>query len=504
MTNIVATIDQLAAKYPNRIAYDNLGHINTYGELKQYSDALADYIMARNLPAQSPIMVYCDQTFTSVATFLGCVKSGHPYIPVDTHSPNDRLTMINAIAQPSLVIAVQDLPIDLDVDTVSAVALKLILNTPDTQVRPQYVAGDETFYIIFTSGTTGQPKGVQISHDNLQSFTDWMATFELPDTPISLSQAPYSFDLSVMDLYPTLLAGGTVRVLPRETTENLKDLFMALPQVPVNVWVSTPSFMDICLMEPKFDAAHYPDLTHIFFCGEELTHQTAAKVLARFPDVRLFNTYGPTEATVAVSAIQVTQAVLDQYDRLPIGYAKADTQITLVPGTERTANGQTEGELLLTGPSVSRGYLNRPDKTAVVFEQSNGQQSYHTGDLGFIAEDGLVFYRGRTDFQIKLNGYRIELEEVNHFLNQVPWIEHGVAVPQYDRNHKVRQLLAYVVVDEGQFEDHISATKAIKEYLGSRMMSYMLPQRFVYRDELPMTANGKVAIKQLIGEANPS
>ena len=115
-----------------------------------------------------------------------------------------------------------------------------------------------------------------------------------------------------------------------------------------------------------------------------------------------------------------------------------------------------------------------------------------------------MFYRGRTDFQIKLNGYRIELEEVNHFLNQVPWIEHGVAVPQYDRNHKVRQLLAYVVVDEGQFEDHISATKATKEYLGSRMMSYMLPQRFVYRDELPMTANGKVAIKQLIGEANPS
>ncbi|WP_155287386.1 D-alanine--poly(phosphoribitol) ligase subunit DltA [Lacticaseibacillus zhaodongensis] len=496
---IISEIDRNAALHPERIAYDYLGQQNTYGELKAASDAIAANITARYLDRKRPIMVYADQQFTTIAAFLGCVKAGHAYIPVDTHSPNERLTMIAEIAQPVLTIATAALSVELSMPIMSPTELAMCIQNPEQQpkVQLQPVSGDENFYIIFTSGTTGQPKGVQISSTNLRSFTDWMRDFKLPQQPRFLVQAPYSFDLSVMSLYPTLLAGGTLVVLPRAESENLGTMFKLLPSLHLDVWVSTPSFMAMCLLDNNFTAAHYPELKQIFFCGEELTNQLASTILERFPDVELYNTYGPTETTVAVTAVQITQALLQQYSRLPIGYAKADTTISLV--TDAPAG--TEGELLISGPSVSRGYINRPEKTAAVFSTQGGKRSYRSGDLGTIAADGLVFYHGRTDFQIKMNGYRIELEEVNHFLNASKYIKQGVAIPRYGADHKVKQLLAYIVPEAGALSG-TQLTVAIKAELKQMMMAYMIPQRFVYRDQLPLTANDKVAIKALISEVN--
>lgn len=498
--DIIQTIDQFAHTQPDAPAYDVLGDVHTYGELKSASDGIAATLAAMNLTNGAPIMVYCDQSFTTIATFLGCVKAGHAYIPVDTHSPNERLLMINEIAKPALTIAVIDLPVKLESRVMTADDLKQAMKEAPAQQTP--VQGADNFYIIFTSGTTGQPKGVQISHTNLLSFVNWLLTLDVPAKPQMLSQAPYSFDLSVMDLYPTLVSGGVVKVLPKETTDNLKALFAALPTLDLDAWVSTPSFMEICLLEPTFDAAHYPRLQSIYFCGEELTHGTAAKILERFPDVALYNTYGPTETTVAVTAVKITREILARYKRLPIGYTKPDTRITLRPGSSRQEDGQQVGELTIAGPSVSKGYLNRPEKTAAAFTTIGDERAYFSGDLGFIDDQGLIFYRGRTDFQIKMNGYRIELEEVNHFLNQSPLIHQAVAVPKYNAEHKVSQLLAYVVAEDNDYPSELALTKAIKRNLAAEMMSYMIPQRFIYRAELPLTQNGKVAIKALISEVN--
>ncbi|MCI1986285.1 MAG: D-alanine--poly(phosphoribitol) ligase subunit DltA [Lactobacillus sp.] len=496
ITNVITAIDAIATATPQRWAYDVLGDKHSYGELKQAADKIAAAIAQRQLPQAAPIMVYCDQSFLTIATFLGCVKAGHAYIPVDTHSPQERLVMIAEIAQPALAIAVVPLPVAVAVPTTTAADL-LAATVPAAQALTP-VSGDDTFYIIFTSGTTGQPKGVQISHDNLLSFVNWMVGFDWPAQPQTLSQAPYSFDLSVMSLYPALVLGGTLKVLPAATTANLKALFAALPTLALQVWVSTPSFMAICLLEPTFDAAHYPDLTRFFFCGEELPHALAQELLRRFPQAQIYNTYGPTETTVAVSAVAITPAILARYERLPIGVAKPDTQISLRAGGEREDNGQTVGELLIAGPSVSKGYLNRPDKTAAAFLPAG----YATGDLGFVDDAGMLFYRGRTDFQIKLNGYRIELEEVNHYLNREPLIQQAVAVPKYGADHKVKQLLAYVVPADNAYPSELALTKALRQALQAKMMAYMVPQRFVYRESLPLTTNGKVAIKALIQEAN--
>ncbi|MCS6155583.1 D-alanine--poly(phosphoribitol) ligase subunit DltA [Lactiplantibacillus plantarum] len=504
--NIITTIDDYARTQPNNVVYDVQGVTHTYAELKAYSDALAAHLDTLDLPAKDPIIVFGGQTFEMITTFLGVVKSGRAYIPIDTHSPNERLTMINEIAKPAAVIAVADLPTGVGTTPViTPDQLAAIFATPVDYQADHVVSGDDNYYIIFTSGTTGMPKGVQISHDNLVSYVDWMLSddFGLPDQPNSLSQPPYSFDLSVMDVYPTLALGGTLYALPKAVTDDFKQLFAALPTLPINVWVSTPSFMDICLLEPKFNAENLPTLTHFLFCGEELTHKTAATLKKRFPDARIFNTYGPTETCVAVTQIEITDAALAQYDRLPIGYAKADTRILVVDENGEAVPNGTEGELIIAGPSVSKGYLNNPEKTAKAFFELDGQPAYHSGDIGTMDADGLFRYRGRVDFQIKMHGYRIELEEVDHFLAQQQHIKQAVAVPKYDKEHKVTQMIAYVVPKPNDFESDFALTTAIKKDLQGMMMEYMIPQRFVYQTSLPLTPNGKIDVKSIIKEVNP-
>jgi D-alanine--poly(phosphoribitol) ligase subunit 1 len=509
VSDFITTLDHFAITQPDALVYDMLGKQHTYTELKQDSDSLAAYIDSLNLPEKSPIMVFGGQEYQMLASFVGLSKSGHAYIPVDVNSANERLTSILEIAKPSAVIAVSPLPIAItDIPVISLDKLEDVLAQGGGYELTHAVTGDETYYIIFTSGTTGQPKGVQISHRNLLSFVNWMLeseAFDLPAQAKTLSQAPYSFDLSVMSWAPTLAVGGCLYALPKEKTENFKDLFAVLPQLPIQVWVSTPSFVDMVLLSDDFTADKMPNLTHFYFCGEELTVGTAAKLRQHFPNARIVNSFGPTESTVAFSAITITDDMIAQAERLPIGYVKEDSPTFIMDDAGNLLENGLQGEIIVTGPAVSKGYINNPEKTAQSFFELKGQKAYHTGDLGLLDETGLLHYRGRMDFQIKFNGYRIELEEVAHVLNLSQYVESAVAVPRYNDQHKVQQLLAYLVVKSGvreQFDKDLQLTKAIKTELTDEMMSYMMPSRFIYRESLPITPNGKIDIKALIAEVN--
>lgn len=499
VTSITTAIDNVYHQYPDHIAYDYLGTTYTYRDLVQQANALALKIVQQQLPVQTPIIVYGGQEFEMLVAFLAAIKSGHAYIPVDSHSAPDRLQMIQKTAAAPLIIAIEPLPLQLAHTKMMTLAEINALTPQASFPNPELaVRGADNFYIIFTSGTTGQPKGVQISHDNLVSFVNWLISdFNWPKTANILAQAPFSFDLSVMSLYPTLVIGGTLKALPRQVTEDFKQLFNTLPKLDLNIWVSTPSLVEICLLLKTFDSEHYPTLTHFIFCGEELSHQTATNLLQRFPNAHIYNTYGPTEATVAVTGIEITTAILEQYQRLPIGYVKADTKITIA-----ASDGQNVGELLISGPSVSKGYLNLPEKTAAAFEQTTDYPTYHSGDLAFYNENQLLFYRGRMDFQIKFNGYRIELEEINFYLRQSQYVKQGAVVPRYNADHRVVQLIAIVVPNQATTLKKNDLTKAIKAELSENIMPYMMPQRFDYRDELPLSANDKVDIKALIQEVN--
>lgn len=489
--------------------YDVLGERHTYKDLKEDSDSLAAYIDSLNLADKSPVLVFGGQEYEMLASFVALTKSGHAYIPVDQHSAFDRVEAIVEIAEPSLIISVGDFPItSVEVPVVDFSQLTSIFAQKQAYELSHPVKGDENYYIIFTSGTTGKPKGVQISHDNLLSFTNWMITsdvFEVPEQPQMLAQPPYSFDLSVMYWAPTLAKGGTLFALPKELVVDFKKLFVTINSLPIGVWTSTPSFVDMALLSPDFNQETLPDLNRFYFCGEELTLKTAQKLHQRFPDAKIINSYGPTEATVAFTALVIGEDLLEKGERLPVGYVKEDSPTYVLDDEGNSLEPGKQGEIVVTGPAVSKGYLNNPEKTAEAFFEFMGQPAYRTGDLGTLTTEGLLRYGGRSDFQIKFNGYRIELEDVAQNLNKSSLVDFSVAVPRYNKEHKVQNLIAFVVLKDGvaqQFDRELDITLAIREELKDKMMDYMMPTKFIYRDSLPLTPNGKVNLKGLIEEVN--
>ena len=507
--DMIEAIEHFAQVQPDFPVYDILGQVHTYGDLKKDSDSLAAHIDRLGLPDKSPVVVFGGQEYEMLATFVALTKSGHAYIPIDSHSALERVAAIVEVAEPSLIIAINDFPLaDVAAPIFSAEQVQTAFREGAPYELSHPVQGDDNYYIIFTSGTTGKPKGVQISHNNLLSFTNWMITdkeFATPDRPQMLAQPPYSFDLSVMYWAPTLALGGTLFALPSAVTQDFKQLFDTILSLPIAIWTSTPSFADMALLSDDFNSQKLPQLTHFYFDGEELTVKTAQKLRDRFPQARIINAYGPTEATVALSAVAVTDEMLQNCKRLPIGYTKADSPTFVIDEEgQKVPNGQ-QGEIIVCGPAVSKGYLNNPEKTAEAFFEFEGLPAYHTGDVGSMTDEGLLLYGGRMDFQIKFNGFRIELEDVSQNLNKSKYIESAVAVPRYNKDHKVQNLLAYVILKDGvaeQFEREIDITKAIKEDLQDIMMSYMMPSKFLYRETLPLTPNGKIDIKGLISEVN--
>ena len=509
INDMIETIEYFAQSQPDFPVYNVLGEVHTYHDLKVDSDSLAAKIDSLALPEKSPVVVFGGQEYDMLATFVALTKSGHAYIPIDSHSALERVTAIVEVAQPSLIIAINDFPLkDVNIPILDLAAVQTAFAAKHPYEITHPVKGDDNYYIIFTSGTTGKPKGVQISHDNLLSFTNWMITdkeFATPARPQMLAQPPYSFDLSVMYWAPTLALGGTLFAVLSAITQDFKQLFETILNLPIAIWTSTPSFADMAMLSEDFNAEKMPGITHFYFDGEELTVKTAQKLRDRFPNARIINAYGPTEATVALSAVAITDDMLTNMKRLPIGYTKADSPTFVIDEDGNKLPNGEQGEIIISGPAVSKGYMNNPEKTAEAFFEFEGLPAHHTGDVGTMTDEGLLLYGGRMDFQIKFNGFRIELEDVSQNLNKSQYVDSAVAVPRYNKDHKVQNLLAYVILKDGvkeQFEREIDITKAIKEDLQDIMMSYMMPSKFLYRDSLPLTPNGKIDIKGLISEVN--
>lgn len=480
--NLIEQIDRWALAAPSAIAHISGDQRLTYGELRRRSDALAAHLAERFGDDRSPIAVLGHREPEMLIAFLGTVKSRRPYVPLDIVLPRQRIDKILAISRPALLLAPED------VARLSRGA------TPAPESRSQW---DDPFYILFTSGSTGEPKGVIITLGCLEHFVRWMLEEQkfVPLGETFLNTAPFSFDLSVMDLYCSLATGGTLFSVGRDLVANPKMLYRALGNSGATTWVSTPSFGQMCLVEEKFSEGMLPRIRRFLFCGETLAAQTAARLLERFPRAQVWNMYGPTEATVATTSVRIDVSILEKYSALPVGRPTPGTDVRVVSEAGETLPAQERGEIVIAGPNVSPGYLRQPELTAAAFFEQADQRAYRTGDQGRF-RDGLLFFEGRMDSQLKISGYRIEVGDVEANLLALPAVRDAIVTPVI-KNGATQSLAAFVVLSSRIGASHFALTQSLRRQLAERLPVYMLPRKFVFLDAFPLTANGKADRAQL-------
>lgn len=469
--DLLMLIDGWADRFPDKIACVSGEKTLTYGQLRRQSDALAAHLRARLPPDRTPVAILGHKEPEMLVGFLAAVKAGHPYLPLDISIPAQRVQRILESADIALTLTPPEIA---ELSQSGAVPLTRRKMEPD-----------DPFYIIFTSGSTGEPKGVVITHGCLTHFLRWLTAEQrfAEGSEVFLNQAPFSFDLSVMDLFGALSTGGALFSVRREWREDPAQLPARLAASGVTVWVSTPSFAQLCLFNESFSSAILPHLRKFLFCGEVLAPETAAQLLDRFPAAEVWNFYGPTETTVAVTSVRIQKTMLAAGETLPVGRAMPGARIvTLDENGQPTPEG-ARGEISIGGPMVSPGYLGRPDLTERAFYQLDGQRAYRTGDYGR-RRDGMLFFDGRMDGQVKIRGYRIELGEIESALREHPALRDAAVLATESAGEK--RLVAYVVAAAPP------PARVLRAFLRQRLPDYMVPAHFVPVAALPLTANGKL------------
>jgi D-alanine--poly(phosphoribitol) ligase subunit 1 len=524
----------------------------SYRALWDASEALAKWLGASGAAsALGPVAVIGHKQPLMLACFIACAKSGRAYVPLDDSLPLERVNGILAqlasqSARPLVLLAGGEYrPESLAGEVVSRAQLDACV-TAAAQAgsrvplklvpREGWVSGEDLFYLLFTSGSTGTPKGVEITARCHDSFLPWAlgligaqvgmhGAYEAPaDAATYLNQAPFSFDLSVFELTMALASGGSIFALTRETQASFAALTAAVSDAEIDVWVSTPSFAELCLKDRAFDASVLPRVSSFLFCGEVLLPQTARQLLERFAGSRVINTYGPTESTVAVTSVVIDAALAAGTAALPVGRPRPGTIIRICDEDGGELAPGEVGEITIAGDTVARGYFGNPALTAERFgRQAVGMdelcrldasaacgsdpgmlaslRSYRTGDSGLLDESGMLHFRGRLDNQVKLSGYRIELGDIEEHLCALGGVLNAVVLPVTIEG-KVSHLVACVVEEPaarqwataaGQTqESDFKRGIALKKRLGEALPSYMVPKTVRFFEGFPLTANGKV------------
>ena len=470
----------------------------SYAELERRSNAFAAFLLRRFGDDRTPILIYGHKDLSIPACMFGALKAGRGYVPVDISFPPERVRQIAEELQPKLVVDLHGAGLE-GVETLTASDLEAILSSPAEPVDPSlWLRPEQVAYILFTSGSTGRPKGVQITAGNIAAFLEGVAPWfgEWPEGSVFLNEISYSFDVSVCALYYALSRGMTLYTVDKETLDNPKRLFEALAASHVQFWVSTPSLAELCVQSERFGEALLPEVSRFVFCGEVMTQKLTSQMRQRFPRAAILNAYGPTEATVLVTAAVLKDELLTE-PTVPIGYA-FDNVTARIADAEGGELGEGEaGELLLIGKSVSPGYFKRPELNEKAFftDPVTGERGYHTGDLCY-QKGGCIYYCGRLDNQVKLNGFRVELEDVENNLAKVSNVSRAAVLPVMT-DGKITSLTAFVLLEKADGLSALKRAQKIRQELGAFLPSYMIPRKIVALDALPLNTNGKVDKKAL-------
>ncbi|WP_426575526.1 amino acid adenylation domain-containing protein (plasmid) [Xenorhabdus stockiae] len=482
------------AKTPDHVALVFEGESLTYHQLNQRANQLARVIRRRyqqqhhqTMPADTPIALYFDRSLEMIISILAVLKAGGAYVPVSPEYPTERVQFILVDTATPCVLTQQRYLTTLRPQVKSSILIAAD-NRADTVSQPvenleSINKSTDLAYIIYTSGTTGQPKGVMVEHVGVNNLSQFIArTHLLKSHTRALFFSNYVFDASVFEIFPTLITGASLFIVPTEMAHNSEQLLTF-----INTHDITKAFIPTALMK-AFSAELLGSSLHIIHTGGE-----ALNALIVRDGVTVFNQYGPTEITVCA-----TQHQMQNGDK-SIGKGIDNTRLYVLGHDGYPVPVGAPGELYIGGAGVARGYLNQPELTAERFVvnpfatpediRKGYTRLYKTGDLVRWLPNGELEYLGRNDFQVKIRGYRIELGEIENVLTAHPQVKQAVVIDREHHGHKV--LAAYLVA-----EDAVSADMLLT-HLSDCLPDYMLPASFTFIEAIPLTLNGKVDRKAL-------
>lgn len=498
MTLVTDYLDNIVKKLPDKVAFVNEKKSMTFAALRKEARQIAGGLIARNI-FRRPVVIYLEKSPECVAAFLGVAYSGNFYTPLDIDMPPARMEKILATLQPEIIITDAE-------HYASAKAFAGNISVGIYEDYQQRYADDATIdavtdkvtdadvlYVLFTSGSTGSPKGVIIPQRSVVDYIDWFVeNFALSAKDTLGNQAPLYFDLSIQDVYATLKTGCTTYLLEKGKFAFPIKLMDYLVEKKINIIMWVPSALCLVANLKALRAKTLPKLRMVLFCGEVMPNKQLNQWRKAMPETVFVNLYGPTE-TCDASAYYIVDREFADDEPLPIGYPCRNTDIFVLNADNNLASVEELGELCIRGTSLAYGYYHEPEKTAAVFVQNPLQKCYpetiyRTGDLVRYNEYGELMYVSRKDFQIKHMGHRIELGEIESVVSSIEGVERCACVYD-DKNSKI--VLFYI--GEADVPD-------INIQLKTMLPEYMMPNRKVKLDDMPINLNGKIdraALKSL-------
>ncbi|MEL4897612.1 amino acid adenylation domain-containing protein [Crocosphaera sp. Alani8] len=462
----------------------------TYQELDRKTNQLANYLQRFGVQPDTLIGLCVERSLGMIIGILAILKSGGAYVPIDTNSPPERINLLLEDTKINLLLTQTNIdypwPHPVTVIHIDETAItEETESTPSVHSTPEHLA-----YVMYTSGSTGIPKGVCIPHRGVVRLVKNSNYVALREDDVFLQAAPYTFDASTFEIWGALLNGGSLVILPSQTP-SLEEIAETIATYEVTtLWLTAGLFH--LMVEERLES--FGNVRYLLAGGDILSLTHVKTVLQTYPNCRVINGYGPTENTTFTCCSVLTD-VEQVNNSVPIGRPISQTQVYILDNYLQPVPYGVPGELYIAGEGLGRGYLNRPQLTAATFIASpfaTGERLYKTGDLVRYDREGQIEFLGRKDNQVKIRGFRVELGEIEATIQQYPKVQTAIAMVK-ETSEGNKQLIAYVVAKT----DENLSSEELKTFLSQKLPDYLHPNHYMILDGFPLTANGKVDRRSL-------